>query len=35
VGGCTCPPAFLKDIQRCQCPPGRCFDPVVGCKTFP
>lgn len=32
IGGCTCPPQYLSDIHRCQCPSGQCFDPAKGCQ---
>ena len=31
VGGCTCAPQYLKDIQKCNCAVGKCFTPGTGC----
>lgn len=31
IGGCTCAPQYLKDIQKCNCAGGKCFTPGTGC----
>ncbi len=31
VGGCSCAPAYLKDIQKCECGAGKCFSAGTGC----
>lgn len=31
IGGCTCAPQYLKDIQRCDCGAGKCFKQATGC----
>jgi hypothetical protein len=31
VGGCTCAPQYLKDIQKCDCGSGKCFGVSIGC----
>ena len=32
IGGCTCAPAYLKDIQKCECAVGKCFKVGTGCQ---